>query len=238
MKKLILAMSALIFTSACSSVQLGPSKVPQAKDKSELDRIKAVAIVGLSSSQPSMGIGDVGAKQIAGRDSALYSIGEKLAEHLKKRKGWRVLLSKDASRAAAYESFFLEAKSLSASSGLSGLSNTKKTLEDSIEFSSLEKVSQSRRDDLMTALQVDALLTADAFVTYTGFTIGGYGTRYPQVTLTYKLFRKGSSNPIWSGTSIGKEASESVGFTGFVSGPLVEKGIKESSANAVDTLNL
>lgn len=72
------------------------------------------------------------------------------------------------------------------------------------------------RDQLMNALNVDALVSLDVRVVLDGVTVMGLGSRKPQAHVLIQMYKKGVAEPVWFETLIGEASEESVGATKFI----------------------
>ncbi len=92
---------------------------------------------------------------------------------------------------------------------------TKFRAPDHMEFDGATKIGQKGRDEIMNALKVDAVVLAQYTVQIHGTTIMGIGSRYPQSSIKFQLFRKGVEKPVWQDMVKGEDMKESIGKTAF-----------------------
>ena len=93
-----------------------------------------------------------------------------------------------------------------------------------MDFDSVRILGQEGRDQLITALGVDAIVAVRVDVILKGTTFAGIGARHPQSQFSFYVYSKGKEAPIWfEGRIAGEEAKESVGSTGFIDEQLLSE---------------
>lgn len=79
---------------------------------------------------------------------------------------------------------------------------------------SLRVMGTEGRDNLMKALGVDALVTAQIDVLLSGTTVLGIGSMYPYANLQFQVYTRGKSTADWfEGAIEGEKAEKSIGST-------------------------
>lgn len=94
------------------------------------------------------------------------------------------------------------------------------------------------RNQLMKALNVDALVGTEVTVTLEGFTVAGIGSRKPETRVFFRMYKRDVEDPIWFETLKGLRSEESVGATGFIDEAKLETLAEKSFNTALENIKI
>jgi hypothetical protein len=138
-----------------------------------------------------------------------------LAVALKSMRKWNVVNQTTVARNDVYRKYFTDTTEGIQSTTPIPKTQTKYRAPDLMEFDGATKIKQAGRDEIMNALKVDAVVLAQYTVQISGSTIMGIGSRYPQTSLNFTMYRKGIDKPVWQDIVKGEDMKESIGKTAF-----------------------
>ena len=144
---------------------------------------------------------------------AVRDYADDLGAALKSMRKWSVVSPTTVARNEVYMKYFTDTTEGVQSTTPIPKGQTKYRAPDLMEFDGATKIKQAGRDEIMNALKVDAVVLAQYTVQLSGSTIMGIGSRYPQTSLKFQLFRKGEEKPVWQDIVAGEDMKESVGKT-------------------------
>lgn len=99
-----------------------------------------------------------------------------------------------------------------------------------MDFDCMRLLRIEGRDQLMKELKVDALITVHVRGFLEGTSVMGIGPNYPNVKVSFQVYRRGIENVVWFDSLEGKKAKESVGSTGLT---IDEEKVAEYSLTSV-----
>jgi hypothetical protein len=223
---------------ACSAIQT------RSKDEAAIGQIKKVAIVAFSATEPaSSKVGfDLGSGKLDGKsggsmipqyDDAVDSMYDELGKTMRSSQKWNVMDKKTMATHKGYVDAFNKTMKGFHNKMPPGDGMNQFIVKDIMDYDSPRILDVAGRDALITALGVDAIIVARIDVNTTGTTVMGIGSRHPQSTLSFSIYRKGDVKPVWfEGSLKGEEAKESVGKTAFIDEALLQKLALKSAQTA------
>ncbi len=170
--------------------------------------VRNVAIIGLDVIQPaefdlfkpSSGpdSGPMSGMNFAMATSSIHvrDYAEDLRAALKNMRKWNMTSQATVAQNDVYRKYFTDTTEGVQSTQPIPKEQTRFRAPDLMEFNDATKIGQKGRDDIMNALKVDAVVLAQYTVQINGSTIMGIGSRYPQTSLKFQLFRKGEEKPV------------------------------------------
>jgi hypothetical protein len=221
MKKIGILVSLIMGLSACGSITTRKVEADQ------VSGIRRAAVASFTVTQPvprSIGLnlssgraeGSNEASLIAGSSSTVDQMYQDLVTAFQKRMKWNVLskdqLAANAGYAKAYNDMMKGWQSKAAPHG--DYFNVLQIMDSQ----SVRRMKPEARDELMQALNVDAIVEADLniFFKTKGMAVMGIASRYPQTRLSFWVYKKGVKDVVWfDGNIDGDISTQSVGKTGF-----------------------
>lgn len=110
-----------------------------------------------------------------------------------------------------------------------------------MDAQSIRRMKPAERDQLMSALKVDALMEAQVNVSFhvPGMAVMGLGSRHPQAVINFWMYKRGVEAPVWfDGRVVGEASAKSVGATGFFDETEVTRLGRLSARGAFEKLGL
>lgn len=107
------------------------------------------------------------------------------------------------------------------------------SVDEIMDNDSLRILGSGGRTQLMKALAVDALVTAEVTVILSGTSVMGIGNLYPKARLSFQLYSPNADTPDWfEGNLEGQESKKSLGVTAFVDVEEMNRLALESTRSA------
>jgi hypothetical protein len=222
-KYITMALVSILFLSHCSTMVRN-------KDEAKLDGIKNVAIVAFEVNQPSTAMKT---RLIATPSEHAKDIYEEMRKNIQANLKWNAKDIDFLTRKKEYQASYDQTMKGFQNKVPVGENRSLFIVENIMDYSSARILGPNGRDALMESLGVDAIIAAQVYVDLKAFTVMGVGNRYPQARVSFQVYRKGESAPIWyDGNLEGEKSSKSVGATGFFDEKLLNEMAVESSRSA------
>lgn len=203
MKKIILLIAPLFFLSCASTRKL---------ETTQIKSVRSFAITGFSAYLPFSNLSSNAAvKHSAATDEMYDSMGSKMSAFLKAKAIKRSDLVTQPAYVKAYDATMkgFQNKNID-------MSSMRYEVDKVMDNDCIRLLDVTGREQLMKALNVDALVSLEVRVSLAGMTVMGLGTRKPQTQVFIQMFKRGIETPIWFETLVGETSNESVGATGFI----------------------
>lgn len=178
----------------------------------EIKTVRSFALTNFSAMLPSSALSSNAAvKNSEDIDQMYEALNQKLSSFLKAKSIKRSALVANEHYVKAYDGTMkgFQNKNID-------MSSMRYEVVQIMDSESMRLLDTTGRDQLMKALNVDAIVSAEVRVVLDGFTVAGIGTRKPQAHVLMQMYKKGIEAPVWFETFIGDAASESVGATKFI----------------------
>lgn len=243
MKTIGILVSLVMGLTACGSI------TTRKVESEQVSGIRRAAVASFTVTQPaprSVGLnlssgrmeGSNEASLIAGSSPSVDQMYQDLVGAFQKRMKWTVLskeqLTQNAGYAKAYNDMM---KGWQNKAPVNGEYFNVLQIMDS---QSLRRMKPAARDELMQALNVDAIVEADLniFFKTKGMAVMGIASRYPQARLNFWVYKKGVKDVVWfEGNIDGEPSSESVGKTGFFDKEEVTRLGRNSAVTAFNKIS-
>ncbi len=238
MKNQLVILLALGFT-AC-----GMFKVLE-KNTEAVGRIKKVAIVAMSMSQPAprqLGIdiskgsigGSAGGSTITENSPQAEKVYLELQSQLGKKPGWKVMTLEEVKANPGYK-FAFDSTMKGWQNKMPGSEeNRNYTVEGIMDVDGTRILGPKGRDELLKALKVDAILSISVNVKLNENSFMGIGSRFPQARLAFQVFAPFEEKAIWYDFDVmGKQSNTSVGQTAFFDENLMNTLALDSAKDAI-----
>ncbi len=214
------------------------------RDAAQVDKVKKVAVVSFSVTQPAsakIGIdlssgksgATAGGSMIPQNSPHADEMYLEFSQSLAKNLGWKVMDARQMKANAGYKAAY--EKTMKGWQNKMGPNKGDKQFDVSeiMDQDCLRILDFKGREELLTALGVDAIIGGRVQVILNGTTVMGVGSRYPQSKVAFFVYAKGHEKPIWwEGGVDGEEAKESVGKTGFIDEALLSQLAVKSAKTA------
>lgn len=242
MKKTTIILLALGLTSC------GMFKVRE-KNVEAVGRIKKIAIVAMSMSQPAprkLGVdlskgsleGMSGGSMIAENSPRAEQIYHELEKQLGTKFGWKVIALSDLKSNPGYQFAFASTMKGWQNKMPGPEGNHNYTVEGVMDVDSIRILGQKGRDELMQALKVDAILSIGVNVRIVANTVMGIGSHFPQAIAAFQIFVPNQEKAAWYDFEIsGAQSTTSVGKTAFFDQDLMNTLSMDSAKDAISKID-
>ena len=233
MKKfIVLAFS--LWLSACGSARI--------KDQTSVSKIKKVAIVAFTETEPqsrkiSLNIGNgvgtsAGGSMITETSPHVDSMYTSLSENLSRQLNWKVIGLKELKAHPAYQTAYKSTMEGWQNKMPPGEGFQDYEVEGLMDWNCLRILKPEGRDQLIQALGVDAIIMARSYVVLEGVTILGIGDKYPQAHVSLEIYGPGQKDPVWREAFKGQQSEKSVGKTAFIDSEILKEASLQSFKSA------
>jgi len=230
----VIALFIAATTTACSSLTV------REKDSAAVAQIERVAVIGFENVQPMATLSGVtklvekGGDAFDRVDPHADQMYEDLVAALKAQMNWQIVDRQKMVSNGTYQRLFHKTMTgLQQTQMPVGPDQTKTLAKDIMEADCGRRMEIAGRDELMEALGVDAVAVARVDVDLGGFTIMGFGPRYPQSRVNFIVYRRGQEKPVWhDGWIEGEEMDQSIGSTRFFDDDLLSELAVQSAKTA------
>ena len=206
---------------------VGCASASKIKDEQSLASVKKVAVIGFKATLPTsakLGLDLSSGKTEASSGGSLLTENSKDTDQilsdfhkaLQKHRGWSMLPLESMKSHPAYISAYKHTMEGWQNKMPPGQGVQVFLSQGVMDTDAPRLLGMEGRDQLMTALGVDAIAILSVHVHLEGMTVMGLGNRMPQSRPHLQVFRKGVEKPIWFETYAGEVSKESVGKTGFI----------------------
>jgi hypothetical protein len=242
-------MRGLSFVILCLAVSGCGSLKIRDVNSAELSGVKKAAVASFSFYQPhsrkvglNLGTGrleaDTERDLLSHQDEEVTQTYNDMVKALASRMKWSVTALDDLRQNQSYQKAY--------DSKMKGWQNKAPphnkhyVVKNIMDSQSLRRMRQKERDNLMNELAVDAMLEMQVDVNFanSGVKVMGIGSRHPQSTVSFCLYKRGVEKPVWfEGRVLGDVATESVGKTAFFDEDQVTRLGRLSARSAFNKLN-
>lgn len=229
-----LVLCALAFgLSACGSIKV------RDVNQEEMKNVQKVAVASFSFTQPHSTLTSNQVNIGEDNDEAEASLKD-IAGTLAKTMKWKMLPLDEMRGNAAYQATY-EKKMKGWQMGKVPGNARLLIAKGVMDAQSLIRMKPPERDQLMSALGVDAMMEVAVNVVFAnkGVAIAGIGDRYPQAYINLWMYKRGVEKPVWfDGRVVGDASSSSVGKTGFFNELEVTRLGRQSAQNAFSKIKI
>ncbi|MGZ5280430.1 MAG: hypothetical protein ACXWC9_10830 [Pseudobdellovibrionaceae bacterium] len=219
--KIILSLFSLLFLVNCSSL------ATKVRDEASLKQVRKVAVVAYrvtlpKSKQLSLNLGsgntgsDAGGSILTGQSPETDQILTNLMKEMAKNQKWAVMDINKVKMAPGYKKAFDQTMNGWQNKMPANPGTQQYVVNEVMDTDAPRILRPEGRDQLISDLGVDAIISLNVTVYLEGTTVMGIGNRYPQSLVTLNVYKKGQENPIWFESAKGDVSTESVGKTGFI----------------------
>lgn len=208
-------------------------------NQDEVAKVRRVALASFSFQQPqAAAVGGNDPNLIAHPSDEVTAAMNDVAASLQRHLRWKVLPVDTMRGNATYKKFY-EAKMKGWQSGKAPPTGKLFVAPEVMDAQSIRRMSPSERDELITALGVDAIMETQVTVAFkAGVAVMGFGPRHPQANISLAMYKKGIDKPVWfEGRMVGDASEKSVGATGWFDENEVTRLGRLSAKNAFDKVD-
>jgi hypothetical protein len=230
---------------ALGMVSLGVcASLSHSKDEASVQQVKRVAVVAFTAITPasaSIGVslsgGGIGATAggsiIPKTDPMIEQMYVDLGKAFSHNLNWDVMSERSMLENSTYKADYDKTMKGWQNKMGPGRGQNQFNVADVMDSDGPRILDVSGRDELIQALGVDAIVVARVQVSLTGTTVAGIGSRHPQTSVAFWIYKKGQEKAIWfEGGIKGEETEESVGKTAFIDESLLNQLALKSAQSA------
>lgn len=226
--------------SACGSIQT------RAKDEARVKTIKNVAVVAFQVDEPAAGgiglvngtlEGTSGGSMITKQSKHVDQMYLSFNDALSKNVGWSVLPVQLMKSNKGYKQAFNATMVGFQNKMGPGQGINRFVIADIMDTDCPRILDTQGRDLLIDALGVDAIVEARVTTHLNGFSVMGIGSRKPQASVAFSVYRKGDTKPTWFEGGIDGDVQESIAKTRFFSEELLAQKSLASAETAFARIN-
>jgi len=237
--RISILVSVIVFSVFC-----GCASLTHHRNEARLAKVRKIAVVGFSVVQPapaSIGFnlnrGQLermeGGDFIPKRGESINEMYDSLAASFAGNVAWQVVPASLMKRNTAFQHAFERTMKGWQNKMPVGSGRQQFLVDGIMDNEGLRILGKSGRNELLTGLGVDGLVTAQVDVFLNGTAILGVGNRYPQARVSFRLYTQDSDSPDWfEGNLQGEIAKSSVGATAFFDEAMLNKLALESARTA------
>jgi hypothetical protein len=231
---LAIALALGLLTTACSNLAI------RKKDQASVGRIKRVAVIGFESVQPMAThaelakLAEKGTEALDQTDPHADQMYQDLLTALNQQMKWKTVDRQIMVNNASYKRLFTQTMTgLQQSNMPVGPDNKRMLAKEIMVADAGRRMELKGRDELLNALDVDALIVARVDVELSGFSFMGFGPKYPQSRVNFIVYSRGQEQPVWyDGWIQGDEMDQSIGSTRFFDDKLLSELAVKSARTA------
>lgn len=226
--------------SACGSIQT------RSKDEARVKAIKNVAVVAFQVEEPAAGgiglvngslAGTSGGSMIAKQSKHVDQMYVSFNDALSKNVGWSVLPIQLMKSNKGYKQAFHATMDGFQNKMPPGQGINRFLVSDIMDTDSPRILDVQGRDLLIDQLAVDAIVVARVTTYLNGFSVMGIGSKKPQASVSFSVYRKGDEKPTWFEGGIKGDEQPSIAKTRFFSEDLLAEKSLASAETAFARIN-